>query len=157
MWVPIEGRSLASSTESASNLPLPTRLAGTSVTFEGVTAPVNYVSANQINAQIPSALRAATQAVIVVTTETGSSASFTVSSEFFGAGSIHSGRQRVWGGRRVYIGRDGVLTLNTPQTSLDPLNDQGLAILLTGIGPFTDRIDGRRGSSSQKRLFRRVS
>jgi hypothetical protein len=35
-----------------------------------------------------------------------------------------------------------VLTLNTPQTSLDPLNDQGLAILLTGIGPFTDRIDG---------------
>jgi len=37
---------------------------------------------------------------------------------------------------------DGSLAVNTPQNSLDPQTDLGLAIFLTGIGPFPDRKDG---------------
>jgi hypothetical protein len=34
------------------------------------------------------------------------------------------------------------MSLNTPQNSLDPVNDFGLAVWLTGLGQFSDRIDG---------------
>lgn len=41
---------------SATNLPLPTTLGPISVTINGVKAPLDYVSANQIIAQVPSAI-----------------------------------------------------------------------------------------------------
>jgi uncharacterized protein (TIGR03437 family) len=47
------GTQLAPATASAPGLPLPTMLAGTTVTIGGVTAPLYYVSSTQLNVQIP--------------------------------------------------------------------------------------------------------
>jgi len=47
------GTQLAPAVAGAAGLPLPTMLAGTSVTISGVTAPLYYVSPTQLNVQIP--------------------------------------------------------------------------------------------------------
>jgi len=49
----IFGTQLAPATASAPSLPLPTMLAGTTVTIGGVSAPLYYVSPMQLNVQIP--------------------------------------------------------------------------------------------------------
>jgi uncharacterized protein (TIGR03437 family) len=49
----IFGTSLATQTVSASSVPLPTSLAGVSVTFNGVRAPLYFVSPSQLNVQVP--------------------------------------------------------------------------------------------------------
>ena len=54
--VSIFGTSLASGTPAASAVPLPTALLGTTVNFGGKQAPLIFVSANQINAQVPTDL-----------------------------------------------------------------------------------------------------
>ncbi len=51
--ISIFGENLATATTSASMLPLPTALSGTSVTVNGVLAPLIFVSPGQINAQVP--------------------------------------------------------------------------------------------------------
>ena len=51
--ISIFGSNLANQTLSASTLPLPRTLAGTSVTIDGFPAPLFFVSPNQINAQVP--------------------------------------------------------------------------------------------------------
>lgn len=52
----IFGTNLASGVYSAAATPLPTILGNTSVSMNGVPAPLFYVSPNQINAQVPSSL-----------------------------------------------------------------------------------------------------
>ncbi|HVV43657.1 MAG TPA: IPT/TIG domain-containing protein, partial [Bryobacteraceae bacterium] len=49
----IYGSGLAAGTESATGFPLPTSLAGTSVTVGGYTAPMLYASGGQVNFQVP--------------------------------------------------------------------------------------------------------
>lgn len=49
----IFGTNLAPQTVSASNVPLPTSLAGVAVTFNGVRAPLYFVSPAQLNVQVP--------------------------------------------------------------------------------------------------------
>jgi uncharacterized protein (TIGR03437 family) len=49
----IFGRNLAATTEAAQTLPLPTKLGGVRVRFDGYDAPLFYVSPTQINVQIP--------------------------------------------------------------------------------------------------------
>ena len=51
--VAIFGASFAGGSLSASSVPLPTVLGETSVTFNGVPAPLFFVSSGQINAQVP--------------------------------------------------------------------------------------------------------
>lgn len=51
--VSVFGANLAVRSETASTIPLPTSLAGTSVTFAGVPAYLLYVSPTQINLQVP--------------------------------------------------------------------------------------------------------
>ncbi len=51
--ISIFGADLAGSGQSAVSVPLPTALGGTSVTINGIVAPLFYVSAGQINAQAP--------------------------------------------------------------------------------------------------------
>jgi len=51
----IFGTSLASGTLSASP-PFPSSLGGTSVTMNGITAPVLFVSPGQVNVQVPAAV-----------------------------------------------------------------------------------------------------
>lgn len=51
--VSVFGTNLATRTETAATLPLPTTLAGTSVKFAGVPAFLLYISPTQINLQVP--------------------------------------------------------------------------------------------------------
>jgi uncharacterized protein (TIGR03437 family) len=51
--VAIFGSQLATGLASADTIPLETTLGQTSVTFNGVTAPLDFVTAGQINAQVP--------------------------------------------------------------------------------------------------------
>jgi subtilase family serine protease len=53
MIVAVFGSALAPAAESAASLPLPATLGGVAVTVNGVTAPLYYVSATQLNVQIP--------------------------------------------------------------------------------------------------------
>lgn len=52
-FMSIYGRGLADSTQAADSLPLPTTLAGTSVSLNGQPLPLHFVSATQINVVIP--------------------------------------------------------------------------------------------------------
>jgi uncharacterized protein (TIGR03437 family) len=53
MILSVFGSQLAPSTQAVSGLPLPASVAGVSATVNGVPAPFYYVSAGQINLQIP--------------------------------------------------------------------------------------------------------
>lgn len=61
--------------DSASAIPLPTTLGGTSVEIDGASVPLLYVDSTQINFQVPSGL-AAGQASLIVHAAGGDSASF---------------------------------------------------------------------------------
>ncbi len=99
--VAIFGTDLASDTQVASGVPLPTMLGEISVTFNGIAAPLFFVSGTQINAQVPFELVAGADLVTVQLTR-GSETSeaqpiaiaavspgiFTLNQEGTGAGAI---------------------------------------------------------------------
>ena len=64
--VAIFGTGLAGSTMSALSVPLPKVLGDTSVTFNGIAAPLYFVSSGQINAQAPFELPAGIAATVQV-------------------------------------------------------------------------------------------
>ncbi|HVN06371.1 MAG TPA: protease pro-enzyme activation domain-containing protein [Bryobacteraceae bacterium] len=64
--VSVFGTNLASATTSTPGLPLPTMLAGTWVTINGIAAPLYYVSPTQLNIQIPYEVTAASGATLRV-------------------------------------------------------------------------------------------
>ena len=64
-----------SATGQASSLPLPTTLAGVSVTVAGIPAPLVFVSAGQINFQVPFEVTIGTSVPVVVTVNGVASAS----------------------------------------------------------------------------------
>jgi uncharacterized protein (TIGR03437 family) len=68
----------ASAPISASAVPLPTSLGGVSVRIGGVAAPILFVSATQINFQVPYEVPADTQTYIVVTSSGAASRQFPV-------------------------------------------------------------------------------
>lgn len=85
-WVAIFGTNLATTTTIAPKVPLPTQLGGVSVTVGGILAPLNYVSAGQINAVIPFEVPIPTTVSgsvagtvpVVVTTPSGTSPAFNI-------------------------------------------------------------------------------
>ena len=97
--VAIFGSNLAGAVQRASSLPLPTTLGDTSVSFNGIPAPLFFVSSAQINAQVPFELSTGTALMEVrrggaislaqsVSVEGGSPGIFTVSQQGTGAGII---------------------------------------------------------------------
>src|ERR1035438_5194228 len=78
MLVSIYGSNLAVQTATANALPLTTQLGGTAVAFNGIAAPLLYVSSEQINAQVPSGVRGSASANVVVTTAVGKSSAFSM-------------------------------------------------------------------------------
>jgi hypothetical protein len=64
--IQIYGQNLASQTAQPTTIPLPTTMNGTSVIVGGIPAPLYYVSAGQINAQLPFELNAANQYQLLV-------------------------------------------------------------------------------------------
>ena len=67
MIVALFGQNLAGSTPQPPGAPLPTKLAGTTVTMNGIAAPLYYVSPTQINLQIPYEIPANSSAIMKVT------------------------------------------------------------------------------------------
>ena len=67
--ISIFGKNLAASTSGiqADALPLPTSLAGTSVTIGGLAAPLFFVRADQINAVVPWSVTSGTVQLLVKT------------------------------------------------------------------------------------------
>jgi uncharacterized protein (TIGR03437 family) len=113
----IFGTNLAAAEASAPSVPLPKQLAGTTVTFDGIPAPLFYASPGQINAQVPNA--SSINPVVVVATAGGSSDPVQVGGNgslgLFTTGATGCGR-----GAILNVGPDGTLSPNTPQNSAAP-------------------------------------
>ncbi|MGI8989377.1 MAG: metallophosphoesterase [Bryobacteraceae bacterium] len=69
----IFGTGFSASTAAASSLPLPTMLAGVTVKLNGAAVPLLFVSANQINFQVPWELAGSAQAGVTVGNGAGAS------------------------------------------------------------------------------------
>jgi uncharacterized protein (TIGR03437 family) len=74
----IFGYSLANTSAGAASVPLTDSLGGTEVTIGGILAPLLYVSASQVNFQVPWELAGQAQATVVITTPIGNSTPVTV-------------------------------------------------------------------------------
>ena len=143
MIVAIYGTNLSTQTATANQTPLPPMLAGTSVSFNGIAAPLLYVSATQINAQVPTAMLNYTTASVIATSGAGTSDPFAVIVSNIGQPGIFTQDASGCGQAAAFnIHPDGSLTMNTPDTSLDAATDVGLAVFLTGLGAYPDRMDG---------------
>ncbi|MEO8658088.1 MAG: hypothetical protein ABI693_06440 [Bryobacteraceae bacterium] len=138
--VSIFGSNLASVTQSAETTPLPFEIAGTSVTWNGIKAPLFFVSPSQINLQVPSSLEGIldpsqttfTNAAVVVTTSSGSSASVQVplydeSPSVFSVDGSGCGRAAA-----LNVATDGSVTLNSPENSAAP--GDIISLFGTGLG-----------------------
>lgn len=127
----IFGTNLAGAEASAPSVPLPTQLGGTSVTFDGIPAPLFYVSPGQINAQVPN--KASNRPTVVVTTTAGSSDPVSTG----GSGSLGLFTANGTGcgqGAILNVAQDGALSLNTPQNSAAP----GSYVAVYGTGLPSD-------------------
>ncbi|MCW5979792.1 MAG: hypothetical protein KIT09_17055 [Bryobacteraceae bacterium] len=136
----IFGHNLAQLTESANSVPLPTRLAGTSVTVKGMPAPLYYVSPDQINIQIPSFAAPGSEPVIVVATPTGISDPVRIEDFVPNFGIFTLDGSGCGRGVVLNVGSDGALSLNSPDNSASP--GESLAIFGTGMGSARDAPDG---------------
>ncbi len=146
--VSVFGRNLALVTQSAGDLPLPTTLGGTSVTVDGIAAPLLFVSPDQINLQLPSSGRYplpssdSLDRQMVVTTPAGVSDPVPldmVLGEGFGIFTLDgSGCGR---GAVFNVSSDGSVSLNSPSNSASP--GDFITVYGTGlVGFFNPPPDG---------------
>ncbi|MBZ5725396.1 MAG: hypothetical protein LAP87_10390 [Acidobacteriia bacterium] len=130
--VSIFGANLSASTATASTVPLPVQLAGTTVTVAGIPAPLFYVSPGQINFQMPSRNSSASGPPgIVVSTAAGVSDPFL--SDLPGRFGIFtldgSGCGR---GAVLNVKGDGTVSVNSPSNSVSP--GEYITVFGTGLG-----------------------
>jgi uncharacterized protein (TIGR03437 family) len=128
--VSIFGSNLASGMATAATIPLPGELGGVTVTFNGMAAPLLYVSPLQINAQLPWAISSSGTVSVVVNNGVSSSAPQTVS---VGA---YSPQLFAIGGYAVAINPDGSLAAPAgaiPGVATHPATP-GDSLLLLGSG-----------------------
>ena len=126
--VSIFGTNLASTTATARETPLPTVLVGTSVTLNGVKAPLFYVSPRQINLQAPWELQSALDpsgsefgsATVVVTMLSGSSAP--AQAPIYDSGPAIFSLDASGCGRALAlnVAPNGSVSLNSPSNSAAP-------------------------------------
>ncbi|MDP8979014.1 MAG: IPT/TIG domain-containing protein [Acidobacteriota bacterium] len=132
--VAIYGTNLAPRTEVAAVIPLPKSLAGVTVTFNGIAAPLLFVSAGQINAQLPWELPSSGTVTMVVNNGMASS------TQNVPVGPLSAGIFATFG-RAIAIAADGSLAAPTgsiPGLPAHPVNPgDTLIILATGLGPVT--------------------
>ena len=131
--VSIFGSNLAPQEAQASAIPLPATLAGVSVSFNGVVAPLLYVSPGQINAQFPWEISSISSVTVVVNNNGLASAPQDVQVSPYSPGVF------ALQGHAIAIHLDG--SLAAPEGSLAPIRSypampgETLAILATGLGP----------------------
>jgi uncharacterized protein (TIGR03437 family) len=152
----IFGSNLASAATNVSSLPLPTTLpagaGGTSVTMNGISCGLFYVSSGQINFQVPWELQSATSASLVVTTAGGSSppVNVTISSGAPGvftisgvAGAPNQGAVQI-ANTTTFVAPAGTLPGASPATA-----GQFITIYASGLGAVSNTpADGTADSGS---------
>ncbi len=135
--ISIFGINFATGLTQAGELPLPTEMAGTSVTVNGTRLPLVFISPNQINAQLPYDLREG-EAKIRVATGQGASSEETVN-----IGAAAPGIFMIAGSTRaVAINQDG--TLNTEANA--ETRGRVMTVYLTGIGPLDGDLTAGRAA-----------
>jgi uncharacterized protein (TIGR03437 family) len=131
--VSIFGTNLAPQTTAASAIPLPQSLAGVSVQIDNIAAPLLYVSANQINAQIPWEVAASGSVSVIVTNNGVQSAPVDVAIGSYSPGVFASA------GYAIAILGDGSLAAPIGVLGALPSRPAALGdtleILATGFGP----------------------
>ncbi len=141
--ISIFGTGLATSTASATSVPLTTTLNGTSVTIGGRAAPLFFVSAGQINAQVPWIVTAGSQPVVVTVNGTASAAVNVVvqatSPGIFSQASSGQGPGAI---------QNFVTQTNTPLNNASTAIAPGGTIIIyaTGLGFVSGIADGAAGS-----------
>ncbi len=135
----IFGQNLASAAASAQGYPLPLKLNGTSVTVDGVAAPLFYVSPTQINFQVPSSAGAPlygevySKVAVVVATPGGTSDPAAVDMYYKGFGIFTLDGSGCGRGAVLDVSSDGTTSLNSPSNSASP--GSYLTFFGTGLGP----------------------
>jgi uncharacterized protein (TIGR03437 family) len=143
--VSIFGTNLASTQATAQGAPLPTELAGTSVTINGTRAPLFYVSPTQINIQVPWSTEIAlfnyTQASVMVTTAAGSSAPVQVPVFQSGPSLFSQDGSGCGQAAALNVRSDGPVSVNSPSNSAAPADF--ISLYGTGIGaPYNPPANG---------------
>lgn len=142
----IFGTNLAASTGTAQVVPLPKQLVGTTVTWNGVAAPLFYVSPTQINFQVPSELGqpAGVNSSVIVSTPAGSSVPFQPSSAtpsaWYVAGLFAMDGSGCGQGAVLNIANDGSGSLNSLRNSASP--GGWISAYGTGVTPPSAPPDG---------------
>ncbi|HSW49929.1 MAG TPA: hypothetical protein VLH09_07120 [Bryobacteraceae bacterium] len=127
----IFGTNLAAVTMSADRTPLPLALGGTSVTIDGIPAPLLFVSPGQINAQIPWGVQAPVEVTVTTVAGVSEPAQVKVSSSGLGIFTLDgSGCGR---GAVQNVAADGTVSLNSPENSAEP----GSFVTVWGTGLTT--------------------
>ncbi|HZT39178.1 MAG TPA: IPT/TIG domain-containing protein [Bryobacteraceae bacterium] len=154
--VSIFGTDLASSTAQADSVPLSTTLANVNVSFNGVAAPLLYVSPTQINAQmpwdaLPSGINAGVADVVVTRAGVKSAAQMVqVRPSAPGIFSIPPGA-----GYAIAINADGSVAAPPgaiPGIATRPAKvGDVIMILATGLGPVDSPISNGAASSDKLR------
>jgi uncharacterized protein (TIGR03437 family) len=123
--ISIYGSGLAQTTLSAAALPLPSTLAGATVTVNGLTAPIFYGSPVQINAQVPFQVPAASATVVV---KLGGNV---VGSSGITVQNVAPGLFLSSGGQAAALNQDS--SANSPSNPAAAGNV--ISVFLTGLGP----------------------
>jgi uncharacterized protein (TIGR03437 family) len=133
------GGGLASSTASAAAFPLPTNLSGTTVSIGGTLAPLLYVSAGQINFQVPSST-AAGEVNVVVNGPGGASAAYAVTVTAESPAIYQYGTNRA-------LAQNADASLNSSSNSAAA--GSVITVYLTGQGPVSTAVtDGTAAPTS---------
>ncbi|PWU09278.1 MAG: hypothetical protein C5B51_06550 [Terriglobia bacterium] len=140
-YVAIFGSNFASSLTLADTIPLSTSLAGVSVTFNGVAAPLGGVTSGQINAQVPWSTPSSGNVQVVVTRNGVPSAPATVPMTSISPGLFYVATDSTGVNRpAVYSNSTGRLaypagSFSGLTTEPAKVGDQGTLVLLaTGLG-----------------------
>ena len=128
------GERLAESSLAATTTPLPTVLAGVSVTVDGLAAPLLYVSPGQINLQVPFSVTSA-MPEIVVSTPQGASDPISVSLAYDAPGLFAQDSGGCGQGAILNVAPDGSVTVNAPTQSAVP--GDFISVFATGFGPVS--------------------
>ncbi|MGA2214992.1 MAG: hypothetical protein ABSH31_17095, partial [Bryobacteraceae bacterium] len=120
------GQDFSTETKGALNLPLPIKLADTSVTVNGEPAPLFYVSSDQIDAQMPWDIQGNTVASVIVTNGTSVSNAAAVYVPATGTPGISSSNNRA-----PVVNADG--SVNSPANPA-AVGDE-VVVYFTGGGP----------------------
>ena len=132
--VSIFGENLARETVAAEQLPLPTTLGGTTVTFNDFVAPLFFVSPDQLNVQVPSGFFFPRLKHVEVRVMTPFSVSESVGTELnSGDAGIFTLDQSGCGqGAVLNIAADGSVSLHGPSNSVEPGGI--VTVFATGLG-----------------------